>query len=120
MNDSSTRPDYLTPEQILSIRTEMDRRERDAASFFDLLHTVDKYVRANGKNDVAYERMYALMDSIRALQLNDKEYDETITVTFPVISSVIIYDYLIFAGVMRQEELLDKRAGFPPNNVPKA
>lgn len=115
---------YLQQEQINSVKAELESMGDSPEAFANLLTTIDRFVRANGTADHEYEAIFTLVNTLNVLQSNQFEYDALVKTTFPFLSAISFYDYLLVTGVLSADDVKQIKSGinnpFNQGGIPTA
>ena len=114
---------YLEQSQIDHIKEELEKMPETMEGFAHLLTIIDNYVRVNSRVDGEYEALFNLVTTLDVMQSTHMDYDNAVSNTFPLLSAIAFYDYLMATGVISPEDiqhLKSNQFGFPGNGVPKA
>lgn len=106
---------YLSQSQIDHIKSEFDKLGDNMEQMAGLLSLIDRYVRQNGKADGEYEALFTVVSTLDIMQSSQMEYEEVIKATYPILSAISFYDYLMMTGVLNPGDLhqLQDGAKFP-------
>ena len=102
---------YLQRSQIDAIKMEMDSMEEGNEGFVRLFSMIDNYIRINGTADGEYEAVFTLVTTLDLMQSSQMDYDASIKATFPIISAISFYDYLVVTGVLTPDDVKKFREG---------
>ncbi len=96
---------YLEQSQIDSVKSELETMGDSPEAFAQLLTTIDRFVRANGTVDHEYEAIFTLVNTLDVLQSTQFTFDALVQKTFPFLSAISFYDYLLVTGVLSAEDV---------------
>lgn len=102
---------YLEQSQIDSVKAELEGMTDSPEAFSRLLTTIDRFVRANGTADCEYEAIFTLVNTLDVLQSSQMNYDNLVKTTFPFLSAIGFYDYLLVTGVLNADEVKQIKTG---------
>ncbi|MCR5348240.1 MAG: hypothetical protein K6E59_01365 [Bacilli bacterium] len=102
---------YLTQLQIDAAKEELERMGENVQDVVGLLTTIDHYVRANGKADAEYEAIFTLVTTLDLMQSTTMNYDDAVKVTYPILSAIGIYDFLLVTGVLSPTDVKQFKDG---------
>ena len=115
---------YLEQSQIDHIKEELEKMPDSKEGFAQLLTIIDHYVRVNASVDGEYEALFTLVTTLDVMQSSQMDYDKDVSATYPLLSAIAFYDYLMTTGVLSAEDLRQFKGGpfgvFPDNGIPKA
>ena len=115
---------YLEQSQIDHIKEELEKMPESMEGFAHLLTIIDHYVRVNERADGEYEALFTLVTTLDVMQSNQMDYDQNVSATYPLLSAIAFYDYLMTTGVISPEDLRQFKAnGFgiiPDSGIPQA
>ena len=100
---------YLNATQIDAVKSELEKVEDNFTNFGGILSLIDTFVRNNETADSEYEALYKLVRHMEGLIAANASFDPTISSTFPLISAISIYDFLVFVGVVSFEDFKQMR-----------
>ena len=95
---------YLTAAQIELVRNRLLESKKNHDNL-DILGLINSFVRANEKADEAYEKIYIIVKTALEANVGDYSYPDHITLTFPIVTMLTFYDYLILTGIMSEQDL---------------
>ena len=95
---------YLTIAQIELVHQRLMESETSLKSL-DILDLIDSFVRANEKADEAYEKLYLVVKTSLEANAGGIDYPSHIMVTFPIVTMIAFYDYLILTGIMSEIDI---------------
>lgn len=95
---------YLTIAQIELVHQRLMESETSLKSL-DILDLIDSFVRANEKADEAYEKLYLVVKTSLEANAGGIDYPSHIMVTFPIVTMIAFYDYLILTGIMSEKDI---------------
>jgi|GEM_PF-2692464 len=95
---------YLTIAQIELVHQRLMESENSLKSL-DILDLIDSFVRANEKADEAYEKLYLVVKTSLEANAGGIDYPSHIMVTFPIVTMIAFYDYLILTGIMSEKDI---------------
>lgn len=101
----SNKRKYLEESQIEAIKAELESMEESTDGFVRLFSLIDHYVRVNGTADGEYEAIFTLVTTLDLMQSSQMEYDNVVKSTYPILSAISFYDYLVVTGVLTTEEI---------------
>ena len=96
---------YLSQSQIDHIKEVLEGMGENPENFTELLTLVDHYVRANGKADGEYEALFTLLTTLDVMQSSQMEYSQAVRSTYPILTAISYYDFLITTGVLSSEDI---------------
>ena len=102
---------YLTQDQIDAAKEELEHMGENVQNFVNLLTMIDRFVRANDQADAEYEAMYTLVTTLDLMQSSTMTYDPTVATTFPILSAIAVYDYLLVTGVLSAADISQFKNG---------
>ena len=95
---------YLTAAQIELVRNRLLESKRNHDNL-DILGLIDSFVRANEKVDEGYEKIFIIVKTALEANAGDFNYPDHVTLTFPIVTMLTFYDYLILTGIMSEQDL---------------
>ena len=102
---------YLTLTQIDAIKDELEHIDGSVEGFVRLTSLIDHYVRVNGTADGEYEAMYTLVTTLDIMQSTTLSYDDVVKATYPILSAISIYDFLLITGVLSTDDIKQFKDG---------
>lgn len=115
---------YLTQDQIDAAKEELEHMGENVQDFVNLLTMIDRFVRANDLADAEYEAIYTLVTTLDLMQSSTMTYNPPVTTTFPILSAIAVYDYLLITGVLSSADISVFKNGslnpFGGGGIPKA
>lgn len=114
---------YLEQSQIDHIKEELETMPETMEGFAHLLTIIDNYVRVNARVDGEYEALFTLVTTLDVMQSSQMDYDQSVSATYPLLSAIAFYDYLMATGVISTEDLRQMKGnpfGTFDNGIPKA
>ena len=96
---------YLEPSQIEAIKAELETMSDNLDGFARLLATIDNLVRSNGTADGEYDAIFTLVTTLDLMQSSQMDYDAVVKSTYPILSAISFYDYLLVTGVLSAEDV---------------
>lgn len=115
---------YLEQSQIDHIKEELEQMPDSMEGFAHLLSIIDHYVRVNERADGEYEALFTLVTTLDVMQSSQMDYDQNVSATYPLLSAIAFYDYLMTTGVLTPDDIRQMKGNpfgaFPDNGIPKA
>ena len=96
--------EYLSESQIEISRNRV-KEARCLADNMAALAIIDSFVRANGKANVEYETLFAIVQNAITASSDMMRYSSQIKMNLPVIFMIAFYDYLVLTGVMSEDDI---------------
>ena len=114
---------YLEQSQIDHVKEELEKMPETMEGFAHLLTIIDNYVRVNARVDGEYEALFTLVTTLDVMQSSQMDYDQSVSATYPLLSAIAFYDYLMTTGVISPEDLRQIKGnpfGAFDSGIPKA